>query len=83
MTVKEVFEAAALELEEGIELKDRNYQRAALGLQAFILILIERKSIKWEDDSFELTRIHHRVKTSPEAVRNKTNEMILDKMLEL
>lgn len=83
MNVKELYDATFDECAEAEYEMDRNHMRAALGLRAFILILIERGSVKWEDDSIEITRIHHRIKTSSDAVKEKTNEMILDKMIDL
>lgn len=83
MTVEELYEAAKVEYAEAEEDRNRNFMRASLGLQAFILILIERKKIFWDDDANVIRRVHHDIKLSSPAVKDKTNEMILDKMIDI
>lgn len=83
MTVKELYDEAVKEHEDAFDIFDKQTARAALGLQAFILILIERGTIFWDDDSSRINRVHHDVKRSSSAVKDKTNQMIIDKMMDL
>lgn len=78
-TVKEIFDFSFEEYGWAYEKGRKEIMQACIGLQTFILLLIERGSVKWEDDSLAIHLIHRKVKENPVHAK-RTSEMILERM---
>lgn len=82
MNIEELYDETYTEYKIATTEGKENHKQAALALRAFILLLIERGSIQWQDDTSVLTEINRKIDASSEQVKARTNQMIFEKIFE-